>query len=87
MSRGSCWELSLKRMVAYTLLLFLSSVLCPATWNENVMAGILATILDCEKEGLLVGKVARLREPRSMSLLNLGSNSPGLPIFRLLYER
>ena len=59
MSSGSCWELSLKRTVAHALLLFLYPVLFPATWNENAMAGTLATILDREKEGLLVGKVAR----------------------------
>ena len=59
MSSGSCWELSLKRMVAHALLLYLYPVLFPATWNENVMAGTLATVLDCEKEDLLVGKVAR----------------------------
>ena len=59
MSGGSCRELSLKRIVAYTLLLFLYPVLYPAIWNENVMAGTSTTVLDCEKEGLILGQVAR----------------------------
>lgn len=55
---GSRWEPPLRRIVIYALPLFLRPFLDPAPWSEKVTAGTLTAVLDCEHEGLILGKMA-----------------------------